>query len=269
MDNSKDRKSKITYRESTNLRFGIIFEKVPDMISETAMYPMLIQRNRMHFCTAKRKTKEAKFNESIKRINSSVRIELRRLNSDIRKIEREQAKLISAIKEVVKRSNNKDVVAILVTELCTSRKDVAKLYKAQTQIESLSIQLKEHFALVKLSSSVQKSTDVMKCLQQLYQTSSSAMKNIAKELIKAKIIDEMVTDIFDDSCVEDERDLEEYISHMLREIEQGILPSLSQKYEFTSSKIPETPFTAKNRTPTEISLTRSNSQPNKLEFLLE
>lgn len=131
------------------------------------------------------------------------------LDREVRKIEREEMKIQNDLKIAAKRGK-KDVCAILAKELVRSKKSKNRLHAAKSQINSIAMIIQEQMSTVQMAGSLQKSTEVMKSMQNLVsvQSISSTMQDLSKEMMKTGIISEMLDDAveeaIDDEPIEDE-----------------------------------------------------------------
>ena len=80
--------------------------------------------------------------EQIREVQRKMREEQRRIDRDIREIAREEAKVKLEIKNLAKRGGYDSAIRSLAKELVGSKKAVAKLYMAKTQLNSISMQLR-------------------------------------------------------------------------------------------------------------------------------
>lgn len=131
------------------------------------------------------------------------------LDREVRKIEREELKIQNDLKDAAKK-NKREVVAVLAKELVRSKKAKNRLHAAKSQINSISMIIQEQMSTVQMASSLQRSTEVMKNMQNLIsvQTIASTMQDLSREMMKTGIISEMlddaVEDAIDDEPIEDE-----------------------------------------------------------------
>lgn len=158
------------------------------------------------------------------------------LDRDVRKIENEEFKIQKDLKAAAKR-NDKEVCLILAKELCRSKKAKARIFAAKSQINSISMIIQEQMATVAMAGSLQRSTEVMKSMQNLVsvQNISSTMQELSREMMKTGIIGEMMDDAIDE--VMDEEPLEE-------EAQAEIDKIMSELGVATSAKLVDAPSTA-------------------------
>ncbi|NXX14383.1 CHMP3 protein, partial [Podargus strigoides] len=141
-------------------------------------------------------------------------------------IQREEEKVKRSIKDAAKKSQ-KDVCVILAKELIRSRKAVSKLYASKAHMNSVLMGMKNQLAVLRVAGSLQKSTEVMKAMQNLVKIPEiqATMRELSKEMMKAGIIEEMLEDTFE--SLEDQEEMEEAaemeIDKILFEITDGVL----------------------------------------------
>ncbi|KAJ0062679.1 hypothetical protein NL108_004292, partial [Boleophthalmus pectinirostris] len=140
--------------------------------------------------------------------SGKIRKEMRVIDRQIRDIQREQEKVKRSIKEAAKKGE-KDVCIILAKEIIQSKRAVTKLYASKAHMNSVQLSMKNQLALVRVSGSLQKSTEVMKAMQSLIKVPEiqATMRELSKEMLKAGIIEEMLEDTFE--SMEDGEDMEE------------------------------------------------------------
>merc|ERR1711990_1212530 len=99
-------------------------------------------------------------------MGKKLRKESNQIERQINGIRREEAKVTKSLKEAAKKGD-KDVCLILAKEVVHSRKTMNKLYCAKANINSVQMQMKGQLATIKVAGCLQKSTEVMKTMQQL------------------------------------------------------------------------------------------------------
>ena len=148
------------------------------------------------------------------------------LDRQVRAIQREEEKVKRSLKEAAKKGD-KDVCKILAKEIIRARKTCNKIYTSKAHLNSISLQMKNQLATIRVAGSVSKSTEVMQAMQSLVRVPEVAatMRELSKEMMKAGIIEEMLDEtmdsIEDSEEVEDEAD--EEIDKILWEVTAGQL----------------------------------------------
>nr|CAG4643531.1 EOG090X0EF4 [Ilyocryptus agilis] len=157
---------------------------------------------------------------------SKLRKEGFQLDRQIRGIQREEEKVKRSLKEAAKKGD-KDVCLVLAKEILHARKAISKIYTSKAHINSISMQMKNQLATLRVAGSLQKSTEVMKAMQQLIKIPEVAatMRELSKEMMKAGIIEEMMQDTFEgfEDTEELEEAAQEEVDKVLWEITAGQL----------------------------------------------
>merc|ERR1712071_213306 len=146
--------------------------------------------------------------EKVREWCSKLRKETSQLDRQIRGIQREEEKVKKTLKEAAKRGD-KDVCMILAKEVVNARKAISKIHSSKAHINSISMQMKNQQATLRIAGALQSSTQVMKSMQQLIRVPEIAatMRDLSKEMMKAGIIEEMLEDTMEG--LEDSEELEE------------------------------------------------------------
>lgn len=170
--------------------------------------------------------------EMVNEWSGKIRKEMRVIDRQIREIQREEEKVKRSIKEAAKKGE-KDVCVILAKEMVQSKRAVTKLYASKAQMNSVQLSMKNQLALLRVSGSLQKSTEVMKAMQNLIKVPEiqATMRELSKEMMKAGIIEEMLEDTFE--SMDDSEDMEEAaeaeVDKILFEITAGALGKAPSK----------------------------------------
>ncbi|XP_057714530.1 charged multivesicular body protein 3 [Corythoichthys intestinalis] len=170
-----------------------------------------------------------------------IRKESRTIDRQIRDIQREEEKVKRSIKDAAKKGQ-RDVCVILAKEMIQSKRAVTKLYSSKAHLNSVTLSMKNQLSLLRVAGSLQKSTEVMKAMQNLIKVPEiqATMRELSKEMMKAGIIEEMLEDTFE--SVEDgedmEEEVEEEVDRILFEITAGALGKAPSK---VTDALPEMP----------------------------
>ncbi|KAJ3678672.1 hypothetical protein LUZ60_002475 [Juncus effusus] len=137
-----------------------------------------------------------------------LRQECRVLDRQIRDVQREEKNVQKAIREAVKR-NDMGSAKSLAKEIVMSRKAVNRLYENKAQLNSVSMHLGELVATARTMGHLQKSSEVMKLVNNLMKAPEVAatMMEFSKEMTKAGVIEEMMSESLDSAL--DTEDMEE------------------------------------------------------------
>lgn len=123
-------------------------------------------------------------------------------------IQREEEKVKRSLKEAAKKGD-RDVCKVLAKEIIRARKACNKIYTSKAHLNSVSLQMKNQLATIRVAGSVSKSTEVMQAMQSLVRVPEVAatMREMSKEMMKAGIIEEMLDETMD--SIEDSEDMED------------------------------------------------------------
>jgi len=123
-------------------------------------------------------------------------------------IQREEEKVKHSLKDAAKKGD-KDVCKILAKEIIRARKARGKICTSKAHLNSVSLQMKNQLATIRVAGSVSKSTEVMQAMQSLIRVPEIAatMREMSKEMMKAGIIEEMLDETMD--SIEDSEDMED------------------------------------------------------------
>lgn len=160
-----------------------------------------------------------------------LRQESRNIERQIRDIQREEKSVQKAIKEAAKR-NDMGSAKSLAKEIVRSRQAVTRLHENRAQLNSISMHLGESVAISRTVGHLSKSAEVMQLVNNLMKAPEVAatMQEFSKEMTKAGVIEEMVTDSLDTAL--DTEDIEE-------ETEQEVDKVLSELAGETAAQLPE------------------------------
>ncbi|KAJ2828129.1 Vacuolar protein-sorting-associated protein 24 [Coemansia sp. 'formosensis'] len=161
--------------------------------------------------------------QMVRKWRSGIRAQERELDRQLRGIELEESKVKTKIKQLAKK-NDTTSCRTLAKELVRSRRQKKRIHTSKAQLNSIVMELQRQVALVKVAGSLQKSTVVMRSVNQLVRVPQLQMTlmEMSKEMIKAGVIEEMTEDMFDaldDEELEDEAD--EEVMKILGEITDG------------------------------------------------
>ncbi|XP_012524281.2 charged multivesicular body protein 3 [Monomorium pharaonis] len=172
------------------------------------------------------KSQEKNPKEMVQEWTHKLRKEGYQLDRQVRAIQREEEKVKRSMKEAAKKGD-KDVCKILAKEIIRARKACNKIYTSKAHLNSVSLQMKNQLATIRVAGSVSKSTEVMQAMQSLVRVPEVAatMREMSKEMMKAGIIEEMLDETMD--SIEDSEDMEdeadEEVDKILWEVTAGQL----------------------------------------------
>ncbi|XP_070493720.1 charged multivesicular body protein 3 [Chironomus tepperi] len=193
--------------------------------------------------------------EMVKEWNAKLRKEGYALDRQIRSIKREEDKIKKSLKEAAKK-NDKQVCTILAKEVVRSRKAVNRIYASKATLSSVQLQMAQQLATIKVSGSLQKSTEVMAAMQKLVRLPEIAdtMRDMSREMTKAGILEEMIEETME--SLEDSEEIEEEA--------QGEVDKVL--WELTDGKLGEAP-SVPSTTPAEASTSRVAHEEDEEEDL--
>nr|XP_042896997.1 charged multivesicular body protein 3 isoform X2 [Parasteatoda tepidariorum] len=164
--------------------------------------------------------------QKVKQWTSTLRKETYQLERQIRGIQREEEKVKRSLKEAAKKGDA-DVCKILAKEVIRARKSINRIHTSKAQINSVMMSMNHQLATLRVAGSIEKSTEVMKSMQNLLKLPeiSKTMQEMSKEMMKAGIIEEMMEDTFEglDDSEEIEEEAQEEIDKVLWELTAGQL----------------------------------------------
>ncbi|XP_012281521.1 charged multivesicular body protein 3 [Orussus abietinus] len=172
------------------------------------------------------KSPERNPKEMVQEWTHKLRKEGYQLDRQVRAIQREEEKVKRSLKEAAKKGD-KDVCKILAKEIIRARKACNKIYTSKAHLNSVSLQMKNQLATIRVAGSVSKSTEVMQAMQSLVRVPEVAatMRELSKEMMKAGIIEEMLDETMD--AMEDSEEIEdeadEEVDKILWELTAGQL----------------------------------------------
>jgi charged multivesicular body protein 3 len=111
---------------------------------------------------------------------------------------------------------------VFARELIRTRKQSQRLVTSKAQLNSVSMQVTEAFAVRKIEGSIRASVGIMKDVNSLVKLPElmGTMRELSQELVKAGIIEEMVGDSLPDELEEEDEEAESEVDKVLGEILQ-------------------------------------------------
>ncbi|ORC91414.1 putative SNF7-like protein [Trypanosoma theileri] len=168
----------------------------------------------------KRETPEEQAKIWRRQLNS----EMRKIDTQIRKIQREEMKVKQAAKQAARQGDNV-AVRMLSKEIIRSRNAVRRMYTARTQMNSVSMHLQQQVSQIKLAGNLKKSATIMSQMNELVRIREvqEVMQAMSKEMVKAGLIEEMMNDTIDDALDDgiSDTELEDEVSKVVEEVTHG------------------------------------------------
>lgn len=158
--------------------------------------------------------------EQVRLWQQSIRKETRFLDRQINSIAQAESKTKSQIRSLAKRGDASSC-KFLAKEIIRARKSKSRLETSKATLGSLSMQLGEQLATIKITGALQKSAVIMKEVNTLVKLPelTATMGRLQGEMMKAGIMDEMVSDTLDLGELEDfEDEADEEVNKILSEI---------------------------------------------------
>ncbi|KAK7948377.1 Snf7 family protein [Apiospora aurea] len=172
-------------------------------------------------------------NAQMRKCNALIRSNIRKLDRDINSVKAAEIKTKNYIVAADRRgqrnpSQQKQAAKEardFARELIRVRKTSARLTTSKAQLNSVQMQVNEAFAVRKIEGSIKASVGIMKDVNRLIRLPELAgtMQELSVELIKAGVIEDMVSDTLpEDGLFEDEEDeAEGEVDKVLGEILKG------------------------------------------------
>nr|XP_033808035.1 charged multivesicular body protein 3 isoform X8 [Geotrypetes seraphini] len=231
----KNEVSNLTYITLNFLNRGLTEGELYSALKEEEASEAVSSTNfsgEMHFYELVEDTKDGIWLVQVNEWSLKIRKEMRVIDRQIRDIQREEEKVKRSIKDAAKKGH-KDVCVVLAKEIIRSRKAVSKLYASKAHMNSVLMGMKNQLAVLRVAGSLQKSTEVMKAMQNLVKIPEiqATMRELSKEMTKAGIIEEMLEDTFEsmDDQEEMEEEAEMEIDKILFDITAGALGKAPSK----------------------------------------
>ncbi|KIM67941.1 hypothetical protein SCLCIDRAFT_107292 [Scleroderma citrinum Foug A] len=181
--------------------------------------------------------------EKVRAWQAKLRAEGRKLDRETRQLDAATAKVRTTVKQLATKGDVKSA-RILAREVVRSDKQKDRLSVSKARLGSIGTQLTQQLAMMKITGSLQKSTEIMKLSNSLIKLPqiSQAMREMTMEMTKAGIMEEMLEDTLEmdeDEEITEEADAE--VDKVLFELTNGklgqagavgtALPSLQDKLE--------------------------------------
>ncbi|RKP14652.1 charged multivesicular body protein 3-like protein [Piptocephalis cylindrospora] len=165
--------------------------------------------------------------QMVREWKSSIRAQERTLDRELRALGLAEQKTKTAVKQLAKKNDIKGC-RVLAKEIVRSKKHRERLTTSKAQLNSINLSLQHQLAMVKVSGTLSKSTDVMKAVNSLMRVPqiSQQMQEMSYEMTKAGVMEEMMQDTLEglddaEDALEDEAD--EEVDRVLNEITAGKL----------------------------------------------
>ncbi|KAK1042455.1 Vacuolar protein-sorting-associated protein 24 [Friedmanniomyces endolithicus] len=175
--------------------------------------------------------------EHKRKCNSLLRANTRKLDRDLLQLKQLEAKTRTFILQASKRAQRNPSQAvqarqetrIFARELLRVRKQEQRLATGKATLASVGMQVNEAFAMRKIEGSIRNSTGIMRDVNSLVRLPElmGTMRELSQELVKAGIMEEMVSDSLDsDGLLEDgDEEAEAEVDKILGEVLRDKMPA--------------------------------------------
>ncbi|KDR83689.1 hypothetical protein GALMADRAFT_236022 [Galerina marginata CBS 339.88] len=163
--------------------------------------------------------------ERVRAWQTKLRAESRQLDREMRQLDMATSKARQSVKQLAAKGDVKSA-KILAREVVRSNKQKDRLSVSKARLGSIGTQLSQQMAMIKVTGSLQKSTEIMKLSNALIKLPqiSQTMREMSMEMTKAGIMEEMLDETLDmdeDEELEEEADAE--VDKVLFELTNGKL----------------------------------------------
>ncbi|KAH9482705.1 Charged multivesicular body protein 3 [Psilocybe cubensis] len=163
--------------------------------------------------------------ERVRAWQAKLRAESRQLDREMRQLDMATNKARQSVKQLAAKGDVKSA-KLLAREVVRSNKQKDRLSVSKARLGSIGTQLSQQMAMIKVTGSLQKSTEIMKLSNALIKLPqiSQTMREMSMEMTKAGIMEEMLEDTLDmdeDEEIEEEADAE--VDKVLFELTNGKL----------------------------------------------
>ncbi|CAE6406129.1 unnamed protein product [Rhizoctonia solani] len=164
--------------------------------------------------------------EKVRAWQQKLRTEQRQLDKEIRQLDTATTKARTTLKQLATKGDVKSA-RVLAKEVVRSNKQKDRLHVSKARLGSIGVQLQHQMAMVKVTGSLQKSTEIMKLSNSLVKLPqiSAAMREMSMEMTKAGIMEEMLDETLEgfDEDEELEEEADEEVEKVLFELTDGKL----------------------------------------------
>eukprot|EP00730_Choanoeca_flexa_P003634 TRINITY_DN11461_c0_g1_i5.p1 TRINITY_DN11461_c0_g1~~TRINITY_DN11461_c0_g1_i5.p1 ORF type:complete len:182 (+),score=33.95 TRINITY_DN11461_c0_g1_i5:451-996(+) len=126
--------------------------------------------------------------EQVREWRSALRKEMRGLDRQITRIEREEMKIKKSIKDAAK-SNQLDSAKVLAKSLVESRRAKNRIHTTKAQINSVSMQIQQQASMARVAGALSKSTEVMELMSSLIRLPEirQTMMHMSRQITKVDL----------------------------------------------------------------------------------
>ncbi|GAA5943628.1 hypothetical protein JCM3775_005832 [Rhodotorula graminis] len=169
--------------------------------------------------------------EKVRKWQQQLKKEQRALDREIHALDSAATKVKGDVKRLAQKGDTKNA-KLLAREVVRSNRQKQRMLTSKAQLNSINMQLGHQLAMVKVTGTLQASTDIMKASNALVQLPQLAgtMREMSAEMMKAGIMTEMLDDTMetlDDADEELEDEAQEEVDKVLWQITDGKLGQAS------------------------------------------
>ncbi|GAA5878924.1 hypothetical protein JCM16303_007233 [Sporobolomyces ruberrimus] len=204
--------------------------------------------------------------EKVRKWQSQLKSQSRSLDREIHQLDLSQSKVKAEIKKLAQRGDLKNS-KILAREVVRSQKQKGRLQTSKANLNSIHMQLGHQLAMVKVTGTLQQSSEIMKASNSLISVPqlSSTMREMSMEMMKAGIMSEMLDDTME-SLDEDAED-EELEEEAQEEVDKVLWQITDGKFGTVGNKVGNLPAKASTE-PTAEELERDQEMERAIQGLL-
>ncbi|GAA5997821.1 ESCRT-III subunit protein VPS24 [Rhodotorula paludigena] len=169
--------------------------------------------------------------EKVRKWQAQLKKEQRALEREIHHLDLANSKVKAEVKKLAQRGDAKNA-KLLAREVVRSNRQKQRMQTSKAQLNSIHMQLGHQLAMVKVTGTLQASTEIMKASNSLIKLPqlSNTMREMSAEMMKSGIMTEMLDDTMealDDEDEELEEEAQDEVDKVLWQITDGKLGQAS------------------------------------------
>ncbi|GAA5969869.1 hypothetical protein JCM3765_002923 [Sporobolomyces pararoseus] len=203
--------------------------------------------------------------EKVRKWQSQLKSQSRMLDREIHQLDLSTNKVRQEIKKLASKGDLKNA-KLLAREVVRSSKQKQRLQISKANLNSINMQLGHQLAMVKVTGTLQQSSEIMKASNSLISVPqlSSTMREMSMEMMKAGIMQEMLDDTME-SLDENAQD-EEMEEEAQEEVDKVLWQITDGKFGQVGTKVGNLPTKASE--PTAEELERDQEMERAIQGLL-
>ncbi|BGP31865.1 Vacuolar protein-sorting-associated protein 24 [Rhodotorula toruloides] len=171
--------------------------------------------------------------EKVRKWQGQLKKEQRMLDREIHSLDLASNKVKAEVKKLAQKGDTKNA-KLLAREVVRSNRQKQRMLTSKAQLNSINMQLGHQLAMVKVTGTLQASTEIMRASNSLIKLPqlSGTMREMSAEMMKAGIMTEMMDDTMetlDEADEELEEEAQEEVDKVLWQITDGKLGQASGK----------------------------------------